>query len=83
MKRIEVTIKAELEIPDHWEITEYAFDGDPEDTLPVIKTDDSLDTFTMEVLMEKDGQFTNGGDDFINAWLNKIEQFDIEIKEIE
>ncbi len=83
MKRIEVTIKAEFEIPDDWEIVDYD-DGDPDYPLKTVKSKDGYNTFTFQVLKENKrfDCFSSGNDEYANAWSGLIQTEDCDIVEI-
>lgn len=72
MKKLRVTIEAEFEVPDSWELVESEHDGE------VIKMDDGshLD-MTFEPMITKDleeGTWTNSyTDEFMNGMLEMLQ----------
>lgn len=75
MKKIEVTIKAEFEIPDDWEVIKNHTFAEGEDyTVHVVKTNEEIITFDVDFLkayQDKNG-FHSCEDDISNDLLDRM-----------
>jgi len=82
MKKIQVKITAEFEVPDEWEIVDYAQNQD--DTVKVLKVDDEFCDFDMEYLVahkEKNGTVWSNDESMYEKMIHCMHQIQVDIKE--
>ncbi len=86
MKKIQVKITAELEVPDDWEIVEYLQDEDNEnDKVKVLDMGGEYCNFTLDFLTDKfvdEQQIWTSDEDFFNAMISVLETVDVDIIEL-
>ncbi len=82
MKKIQVKITAEFEVPDEWEIVDYVQDKD--DKIKVLKVGSEYCDFDMEFLMahkEKRGTVWSNDESMYEKMIHRLHKINVDIKE--